>query len=122
MLEPLGLTSSSFPARSADLGPDAVTGYNANPDGTFTPVREVICTIPAIGGLWATAADTVRLGTGWATLLPAQLAREAVTPHTAADVLGVADGPRLAGVRPRRPRRARRGGPAGQHVPAAAHP
>ncbi|HZC63422.1 MAG TPA: serine hydrolase domain-containing protein [Streptosporangiaceae bacterium] len=88
VLEPLGLTSSSFPARSADLGPDAVTGYNANPDGTFTAVREVICTIPAIGGLWATAGDTVRLGTGWATLLPAQLAREAVTPHTAATSSG----------------------------------
>src|SRR5580704_13323860 len=83
VLEPLGLASSSFPARSADLGPDAVTGYNANPDGTFTAVREVICTIPAIGGLWATAADTVRLGTGWASLLPAPLARESVTPHTA---------------------------------------
>jgi CubicO group peptidase (beta-lactamase class C family) len=83
VLEPLGLTGSSFPARSADLGPDAVTGYNANPDGTFTPVPEVICTIPAIGGLWATAADTVRLGTGWATLLPPQLARDAVTPQTA---------------------------------------
>ena len=36
VLEPLGLTGSSFPARPADLGPDAVTGYNANPDGTFT--------------------------------------------------------------------------------------
>jgi CubicO group peptidase (beta-lactamase class C family) len=83
VLEPLGLASSSFPARPADLGPDAVTGYNANPDGTFTAVPEVICTIPAVGGLWATAADTVRLGTGWASLLPAPLARESVTPHTA---------------------------------------
>jgi CubicO group peptidase (beta-lactamase class C family) len=83
VLEPLGLAGSSFPARPADLGPDAVTGYNANPDGTFTPVPAVICTIPAVGGLWATAADTVRLGTGWSTLLPSQLAREAVTPQTA---------------------------------------
>ena len=39
-----------------------------------------------------------------------------------ADAIGTADGPRLAGIRPRRPRRARRGGPAGQRVPAAAHP
>src|SRR3984957_15851238 len=83
VLEPLGLASSSYPARSADLGPDAVTGYNANPDGTFTPVQEVICTIPAAGGLGGTAPDTVRLGTGWSTLLPPQLAREAVTPQTA---------------------------------------
>jgi CubicO group peptidase (beta-lactamase class C family) len=88
VLEPLGLASSSYPARSADLGPDAVTGYNANPDGTFTPVQEVICTIPAVGGLWATAADTVRLGTGWAALLPAPLARDAVTPHTEATSSG----------------------------------
>ena len=57
VLEPLGLTGSTFPARSADLGPDAVTGYNANPDGTFTPVQAVICTIPAVGGLWATRSE-----------------------------------------------------------------
>jgi CubicO group peptidase (beta-lactamase class C family) len=82
VLEPLGLAGSSFAVRPADLGPDAVTGYNVNLDGTFTPVRAVICTIPAIGGLWATAADTVRLGTGWSALLPAELAREAVRPHT----------------------------------------
>jgi CubicO group peptidase (beta-lactamase class C family) len=83
VLQPLGMTDSTFPARVADLGPDAVTGYNANPDGTFTRVPAVICTIPGVGGLWATAADTVRLGTGWSTLLPAELAREAVTPQTA---------------------------------------
>ena len=83
VLAPLGMKDSTFPARAADLGPDAVTGYNVNPDGTFTPVPAVICTIPAIGGLWATAADTVRLGTAWSTLLPAELAREAVTPQTA---------------------------------------
>lgn len=40
-----------------------------------------ICTLPAIGGLWLTAADIVRLGTGWASLLPAGLAREALTPQ-----------------------------------------
>jgi CubicO group peptidase (beta-lactamase class C family) len=91
VLEPLGLAGSSFPARPADLGPDAVTGYNANPDGTFTAVQAVICTIPSVGGLWATAADTVGLGTGWSTLLPPQLAREAVTPQTAA----TSSGPRM---------------------------
>jgi CubicO group peptidase (beta-lactamase class C family) len=82
VLEPLGLTGSSFPARPADLGPDAVAGYNATPAGTFTRVSSVICTIPAAGGLWATAADTVRLGTAWSSLLPAELAREAVTPQS----------------------------------------
>jgi CubicO group peptidase (beta-lactamase class C family) len=92
VLRPLGMTDSTFPARDADLGPDAVTGYNANPDGTFTRVPAVICTIPAVGGLWATAADTVRLGTGWSALLPAELAREAVTPQTAPAAPGLRTG------------------------------
>jgi CubicO group peptidase (beta-lactamase class C family) len=85
VLEPLGMTGSSFPARSADLGPDAVTGYNVTPDGAFVPVPAMISTIPAVGGLWATGADLVRLGTGWSSLLPVALAREALTPQTAAE-------------------------------------
>lgn len=81
VLEPLGMTGSSFPARSADLGPDTVTCYDLTPEGTFVRVPAVIATIPAIGGLWATAADIVRLGAGWSSLLPAALAREALTPQ-----------------------------------------
>jgi CubicO group peptidase (beta-lactamase class C family) len=83
VLDPLGMNGSWFPARSADLGPDAVTGYDLTPRGTFVPVPGRLCTIPAVGGLWATAADVVRLGTGWSSLLPAALAREALTPQTA---------------------------------------
>ena len=83
VLGPLGMTGSSFPDQVSDLGRDAVSGYNANPDGTFTPVPAVMCTIPAVGGLWAPAADMVGLGTSWSRLLPAELAREAVTPQTA---------------------------------------
>jgi CubicO group peptidase (beta-lactamase class C family) len=83
VLEPLGMSGSSFPARAADLGPDAVTGYDLTPEGTFVPVPAMICTIPAVGGLWATAADLVRLGTGWSSLLPGTLAREALTPQVA---------------------------------------
>jgi CubicO group peptidase (beta-lactamase class C family) len=83
VLEPLGMSGSSFPARSADLGPDAVTCYDLTPGGAFVRVPAVIATIPAIGGLWATAADIVRLGAGWASLLPAALAREALTPQAA---------------------------------------
>ena len=82
VLEPLGLTGSSFPARAADLGPDAVTGYTVTPDGTFAGVPAVICVMPAVGGLWCTPADLVCLGTTWASLLPAELAREAVRPQT----------------------------------------
>jgi CubicO group peptidase (beta-lactamase class C family) len=83
VLEPLGMSGSSFPARSADLGPDAITGYNLTPEGVFVPVPARICTIPAVGGLWATAADIVRLGAGWSSLLPGTVAREALTPQTA---------------------------------------
>ncbi len=83
VLEPLGMHSSSFPSRWADLGPDAVTGYNLTPEGAFAPVPDMISAIPAAAGLWATAADLVRLGTGWPSLLPAALAREALTPQTA---------------------------------------
>ena len=83
VLEPLGMSGSSFPARSADLGSDAVTGYDVTPEGAYVPVAARICTIPAVGGLWATAADIVCLGVGWSSLLPAALAREALTPQTA---------------------------------------
>jgi Beta-lactamase len=82
VLAPLAMTRSSFPARTADLGPDAVTGYELTVDGSFTRVRERIVTLPAVGGLWATAGDVLRLATGWASLLPAPLAREALTPRT----------------------------------------
>ena len=83
VLEPLGMSGSWFPTRTADLGPDAVTGYNLTPEGTFVPVPAMISTIPAVGGLWATAADLVRLGAGWSSLLPGTLAREALTPQVA---------------------------------------
>jgi CubicO group peptidase (beta-lactamase class C family) len=83
VLGPLGMRNSGFPDQVTDLGLDAVSGYNVNPDGTFAPVQAVMCTIPAVGGLWASAADLVTLGTTWSRLLPAELAREAVTPQTA---------------------------------------
>jgi CubicO group peptidase (beta-lactamase class C family) len=83
VLAPLGMTASSFPARSADLGPGPVTGYQLTPEGAYVPLPAKVSAIPAIGGLWATPADVVRLGTAWSTLLPAELAREAVTPQTA---------------------------------------
>jgi CubicO group peptidase (beta-lactamase class C family) len=84
VLEPLGMSGSSFPARAADIGPGAVTGYAVAPDGAFVPLPATVCTIPAAGGLWSTPGDIVRLGTGWSSLLPGTLAREALTPQTAA--------------------------------------
>jgi hypothetical protein len=127
VLEPLGMGGSSFPARAAELGPDVVTGYDVTPEGTFGPVPARICAVPAVGGLWATAADLVRLGGGWSSLLPAALAREALTPQTAPGPRGGrvglgSGGPGLAHQRPRRRRRSQRGRRWGYRVAARARP
>jgi CubicO group peptidase (beta-lactamase class C family) len=83
VLKPLGMNRSSFPARATDIGPRAVTGYSVTATGIFEPVPSAVCVFPAAGGLWATAADLVRFGTGWSSLLPVALAREALTPQAA---------------------------------------
>jgi CubicO group peptidase (beta-lactamase class C family) len=83
VLEPLGMSGSSFPGRPADIGPGAVTGYSVTGAGAFAPVEEMISALPAAGGLWAPPADLVRLATGWSSLLPAALADEALTPQEA---------------------------------------
>jgi CubicO group peptidase (beta-lactamase class C family) len=85
VLEPLGMTGSSFPARPADIGPGAVTGYSVTRAGALAPVGELISALPAVAGLWAPPADLVRLATGWSSLLPAALADEALTPQAAAE-------------------------------------
>jgi CubicO group peptidase (beta-lactamase class C family) len=79
VLDPLGMRDSSFPDSPADIGPGAVTGYTVTADGVFEAFPARIATVPAIAGLWSTGADLVRLGTGWSSLLPAALAREALT-------------------------------------------
>ena len=79
VLAPLGMRDSTFPARLAEVGAGAVTTYTVTPDGAFVPVPDQILTIEAAGGLWSTGADLVRLGTGWSSLLPAALTREALT-------------------------------------------
>jgi len=80
VLEPLGMRDSRFPAKAADLGPDAVTCYTATRDGALEPWAARVSTMPAVAGLWAAGPDLVRLGTGWSSLLPAALARAALTP------------------------------------------
>jgi CubicO group peptidase (beta-lactamase class C family) len=75
------MTASSFPASVADIGTAAVTGYRVNADGGLAPGSASVCTTPAAGGLWTTAADLVRFGAGWSSLLPDRLAGEALRPH-----------------------------------------
>ena len=82
VLGPLGMRGSRFPATAADVGPGAVTCYTATADGAFQPFPARVSTLQAVAGLWSTGADLARLGTGWASLLPAALAREALTPQT----------------------------------------
>jgi CubicO group peptidase (beta-lactamase class C family) len=84
VLEPLGMTDSSFPSTWPDQDPHAVTGYLLAADGIFVPARRQVCTMPAAAGLWATAADLVRFATGWSALLPDSLVREALTAHAPA--------------------------------------
>jgi CubicO group peptidase (beta-lactamase class C family) len=81
VLEPLGMGSSSFP--TAWPGTDAVTTYRLQEDGIFAAVPGQVCTLPAAGGLWTTAADLLRFGASWRSLLPEALAREALTPYVA---------------------------------------
>jgi CubicO group peptidase (beta-lactamase class C family) len=82
VLEPLGMTSSFFPSAWPGPGTDAISGYALADDGTLEPAGELVPTIPAAGGLWATAADLVRFGASWASLLPEELARAALTPQS----------------------------------------
>ena len=81
VLGPLGMTGSSFPAGWPHEDPDAVTGYELESDGTFVPDLNDVTAILLAAGLWTTAADLVRFGTGWSSLLPAGLASEALRPQ-----------------------------------------
>ena len=79
VLRPLGMTDSFFPVSWPER--DAVTGYQLDDAGRFEPASAQFCVIPAVGGLWATAADLARFGAAWDSLLPADLAAEALRPQ-----------------------------------------
>jgi CubicO group peptidase (beta-lactamase class C family) len=81
VLGPLGMTASSFPASLPGIGAGTLNGYQASAADSLVSVPPNITAIPAAFGLWTTAADLVRFGTGWASLLPASLAREALRPQ-----------------------------------------
>ena len=59
-----------------------MTGYDVAANGAFEPLPGEVAAFPAAGGLWTTAADLVRFGLGWRSLLPRQLAAQALRPHT----------------------------------------
>jgi CubicO group peptidase (beta-lactamase class C family) len=79
------MRDSWFP-RSAP--PAGATGHRLTDEGVFEPEPTRVSTVPAAAGLWTTAADLVRFGLGWSTLLPDALAREALHPRTDRDDLG----------------------------------
>jgi CubicO group peptidase (beta-lactamase class C family) len=80
VLEPLGMADSWFPAQ-APVSPDATRGYRLTRDGSFEPEPPPVCAFQSAGGLWSTGPDLVRFGSGWRTLLPGELAAQALRPH-----------------------------------------
>jgi len=81
VLGPLGMTSSTFPAGWPHEDPDAVTGYVLGPGGTFVPDLDEVAAMPAAAGLWTTAADLIAFGSRWSSLLPGDLAADALRPQ-----------------------------------------
>lgn len=80
VLDPLGMTGSSFPERWPAADERAVGCHMLDTSGAFVPAPAKVATVPAALGLWTTAADLVRFGLGWSSLLPARLAEEAMRP------------------------------------------
>ena len=80
ILEPLGMADSWFPAQ-APVSPDAACGYRITREGLFEPEPLPTFALQNAGGLWSTGPDLVRFGSGWRTLLPGELAEQALRPH-----------------------------------------
>lgn len=87
VLEPLGMSDSCFPDQSP-TSERAVKGHRLTLDGSFGLEPLPAFTLQAAGGLWSTAPDLVRFGSGWRSLLPDQLAEQALRPHASQDGAG----------------------------------
>ena len=85
VLEPLGMTSSWFPASWPAASSETITGYYVREDSSFSQAPTTVSTVPSLAGLWATTADLVRFGDGWSSLLPAALAGQALRPQAGPD-------------------------------------
>jgi CubicO group peptidase (beta-lactamase class C family) len=82
VLNPLGMGSSWFPQRWPTDGTPVVTGYQLDQEGAFRPAPALVGTVRAATGLWTTTADLLRFGLGWSSLLPGELASEALRSQT----------------------------------------
>lgn len=80
VLEPLGMADSWFPAE-APVPPDAAYGYRLEEAGSLVREQPQVFTLQGAGGLWSTGPDLVRFGSGWRTLLPGELAADALRPQ-----------------------------------------
>jgi CubicO group peptidase (beta-lactamase class C family) len=100
ILDPLRMNDSAFqkdPGNPDSPGsrPGLVTGYRLDHALAFAPVSPARAWAgQAVGGMATTGADLVRFGTGWPSLLPEELAREALRPQgsTAASGLRMGHG------------------------------
>jgi len=100
VLDPLKMNDSAFPESpespgNPDSRPGLVTGYQLDHALAFAPVPPPRAWAgQAVGGIVTTGADLVRFGTGWPSLLPEELASEALRPQgsTAASGLPMGHG------------------------------
>ena len=60
VLDPLGMRDSRFPARAAEIGAGAVTGYTVTTDGVFVPSPPRVSAVQAEPG-----PAGYRMGLGW---------------------------------------------------------
>jgi CubicO group peptidase (beta-lactamase class C family) len=81
VLEPLGMANSWFPVLPTPFAQNLARGYRLERDGLFVPEPPQVFALPSAGGLWSTGPDLVRFGSGWRTLLPGELAEQALRPH-----------------------------------------
>ena len=74
------MADSWFPAQAPAL-PDAACGYRLAEAGSLVREPPRVFALQSAGGLWSTGPDLARFGSGWRTLLPGELAEQALRPQ-----------------------------------------